>query len=75
MGEYTAKLAGRIKNQGGTEAGTIRLAEYVSPSAIRIAGQLFSHNVHNNPDCIIQAGDTVLTVQLGASFYVICKVV
>ncbi len=77
MGEHTSKLAGRIKRAGIQEDGTgvIRCAEYVSPSAIRIGGQLFSHNVRRNPDCTAAAGDTVLVTQIGSSFYVVCKVV
>jgi len=43
------------------------------PSAIRIGGELFSHNVHGNPQCDAMAGDTVLAAQIGSSFYVICR--
>ena len=51
MGGYTAKLARRIKEQGAGGSSPLILAEYVSPSAIRIGGELFSHNVHGNPQC------------------------
>lgn len=80
MGEYTAKLAKRIKEQGSAGgspggSGNLLCAEYVSPSAIRIGGQLFSHNVRRNPECILEAGDTVLAAHVGSAFYIICKVV
>lgn len=77
MGEHTSKLAGRIKRAGSQEEGTgvLRCAEYVSPAAIRIGGQLFNHNVRCNPGCTAAAGDTVLVTQIGSNFYVICKVV
>ena len=74
MGEYTGKLARRIKGQASA-GGTILTAEYVSPGAVRIGGELFSHSVRRNPDCTVQAGDTVLAAQIGSSFYIICKVV
>lgn len=74
MGEYTSRLAKRIK---GKETAGERLltAEYVSPAAIRIGGELFSHNIHRNPECTAAAGDTVLVAQIGSGFYIICKVV
>lgn len=77
MGEYTSKLAQKIKNTKGNDEGIggIRQAEYVSPTAIRIGGQLFSHNVHRNPQCTVMAGDNVLVAHIGPSFYIICKVV
>lgn len=75
MGEYTGKLARRIKGQAPATGGTVLAAEYVSPGAIRIGGELFSHSVRCNPECMAQAGDTVLAVQIGSSFYIICKVV
>ena len=77
MGEYTSKLAGKLKGIGRQEVGTgtLRCAEYVSPAALRIGGQLFSHNVKRNPDCTAAVGDSVLVAQIGATFYVICKVV
>ena len=75
MGEYTGKLARRIKSQAPAAGGTILTAEYVSTGAIRIGGELFSHSVRRNPDCTAQAGDTVLAAQIGSSFYIICKVV
>ena len=73
MGGYTAKLARRIKEQGAGGSSPLILAEYVSPSAIRIGGELFSHNVHGYPQCVATAGDTVLAAQIGSSFYVICR--
>ena len=39
MGGYTAKLARRIKEQGAGGSSPLILAEYVSPSAIRIGGE------------------------------------
>lgn len=76
MGEYVGKLARRMKKQeSGSGTGELLCAEYVSPNAIRIGGQIFSHNVYQNPDCSAQAGDQILVAQIGTSFYVICKVV
>ena len=75
MGEYTSKLARKIKDQGVVTGGTILVAEYVSPGAIRIGGELFSHSVSRNPECSLTAGDTVLAAQIGSCFYIICKVV
>lgn len=77
MGEYAGKLAKRIKESGNNEmeAGVIRCAEYVSPAAIRIGGQLFNHNIYKNPECKAVSGDTVLVGHIGSSFYVMCKVV
>lgn len=76
MGEYTGKLARKLKSQAsGNGSGELLCAEYVSTNAIRIGGQIFSHNVYRNPDCSAQAGDQVLAAQIGNSFYVICKVV
>ena len=76
MGEYTGKLARKLKDQGaGGGAGKLLCAEYVSPNAIRLGGHIFSHNVYRNPDCSAQAGDQILAAQIGTSFYVICKVV
>ena len=80
MGEYTAKLAKRIKEQGSAKgtiggSGSLLCAEYVSPAAIRNGGQLSSHNIHRTPECILEAGDTVLAAHVGAAFYIICKVV
>ncbi len=75
MGEYTGKLAKKLRSQQAAGTGGLLCAEYVSPNAIRIGGQTFSHNIHQNPDCSAQAGDSVLAAQIGTSFYVICKVV
>lgn len=77
MGKYTSRLANKIQKSGVQEPGTgiIRSADYVSPSAIRIGGQLFSHNIMRNPECTANPGDTVLVAQIGPSFYIICKVV
>lgn len=77
MGEYTNKLAHEIRRAGSPEAGTgvLRRAEYVSPAAVRIGGQLFRHNIHQNPECHATAGDSVLVAHIGPAFYVICKVV
>ena len=78
MGEYTGKLARRIKGQAAAASGgTILMAEYVSPGAIRIGGELFSHSVRCNPAyaAVAETGDTVLAAQIGTSFYIICKVV
>lgn len=76
MGEYTVKLARRIKENGsGGEDSSLLCAEYVSASAIRIGGQMFSHNVFHNPECHAQTGDNVLAARIGGAFYVICRVV
>ena len=75
MDEYVGKLAKRIKGQNTVGNGTMIIAEYVSPTAVMIGGELFSHNVFRNPQCILESGDTVLTAQIGTSLYVICKVV
>lgn len=76
MGEYTGKLARKLKDQGaGGGAGELLCAEYVSQNAIRLGGHIFSHNVYRNPNCSAQAGDQILAAQIGTSFYVICKVV
>lgn len=84
MGEYTSRLAQRIKrNTLGQGGGQLLTAEYVSASAIRIGGEVFSHGVHVNPDLLISyecgkkavaAGDSVLVANLGTAFYVICKI-
>ena len=51
MGEYTGKLARKLRNQQAAGTGELLCAEYVSPNAIRIGGQTFSHNIYQNPDC------------------------
>lgn len=75
MEEYIGKLASRIKKQGTDSSGSILTAEYVSPTAVRIGGELFSHNVFRNPQCTALAGETVLVAHIGNAFYIICKVI
>ena len=75
MGECTGKLARKLRNQQAAGTGELLCAEYVSPNAIRIGGQTFSHNIYQNPDCSAQVGDSILAAQIGTSFYIICKVV
>ena len=59
---------GVLGTRDETGSSPLILAEYVSPSAIRIGGGLFSHNVHGNPRVTQLAGDTVLAAQIGSPF-------
>lgn len=82
MSGYISRLAERIRRGSTGSSAELFLAEYVSPSSIRIGGELFSHDVSINPDLLlsceygkraVSAGDTVLAAMIGNSFYVICR--
>lgn len=84
MGRHLSDLAERIKRGGGAPASDLLIAEYVSPTAIKIGGETFSHGIAINPDLLlnctecgkktVRAGEVVLVANIGAQFYVICKV-
>ena len=84
MGRYLSDLAERIKRGSGAPSSDLFIAEYVSPTAIKVGGETFCHGIATNPDLLLncttcgkkaaKAGDIVLVVGIGAQFYVICKV-